>query len=134
MSKRSEKREVSAEIASGIADEMRNAIGVAAGPRTWEDTRESWLWRAAHRLGIEPRRAKAFWYREARRIEAAEYVQVKTNLAQLEARANARDHELQALAAARARTAAALVGGVERPDGEHLERLGQVGDPTRGQD
>lgn len=60
---------------------MRDAIAAVAGPRGWNETRESWLARAARRAGITCRTMKALWYGEiadpehkaARRIlEAAE--------------------------------------------------------------
>lgn len=43
---------------------MRDVIATVAGPRTWTDTRESWLARAARRAGINYRAAKALWYGE----------------------------------------------------------------------
>ena len=48
-----------------LSDEMHDAICRLAGPRDVFDSRERWLERAARRAGISPRRAKAFFYREA---------------------------------------------------------------------
>ena len=44
---------------------MRHEIAIVAGPREWGDTRESWLARAARRVGTVPfRTMKALWYGE----------------------------------------------------------------------
>lgn len=43
---------------------MRELIAAVAGPRTWSDTRESWLARAARRAGISYRQVKSLWYGE----------------------------------------------------------------------
>ena len=52
------------DISSTLIDEMREAIRELAGPRSFTDTRESWLNRAARRAGISFRQAKAFHYGE----------------------------------------------------------------------
>jgi len=43
---------------------MRSVIASVAGPRSWSDTRESWLARAARRAGISYRQTKSLWYGE----------------------------------------------------------------------
>jgi hypothetical protein len=43
---------------------VRELISAVAGPRSWSDTRESWLNRAARRAGISFRQTKALWYGE----------------------------------------------------------------------
>lgn len=43
---------------------VRELVASVAGPRSWSDTRESWLARAARRAGISYRQAKALWYGE----------------------------------------------------------------------
>ena len=43
---------------------MRELVASVAGPRSWGDTRESWLARAARRAGISPRQAKSLFYAE----------------------------------------------------------------------
>jgi hypothetical protein len=43
---------------------VRNLIASVAGPRSWSDTRESWLNRAAKRAGISFRQVKSIWYGE----------------------------------------------------------------------
>lgn len=134
MSKRLEKSEVSAEIASEIADEMKAAIGIAAGPRTWDDTRERWLWRAAQRLGIDQRRAKSFWYREARQITATEYLTVKQRIAALQTRiaeSEARNAETRSTIR---RARIALAGGAGRAQREQAQPVGERNRTTGGED
>lgn len=43
----------------------RNCIEVIAGPRRWEDTRESWLSRAARKAGVPYRQIKSLYYGES---------------------------------------------------------------------
>jgi hypothetical protein len=43
---------------------MRDLVAAAAGPRQWNDTRESWLARAARNAGVSYRQAKALFYGE----------------------------------------------------------------------
>ncbi len=43
---------------------MRNLVEAVAGPRTWSDTRQSWLNRAARRSGLSFRTIKGIWYGE----------------------------------------------------------------------
>lgn len=43
---------------------MRDLIAAVAGPRSWSDTRESWLARAARKAGISYRQTKSLWYGE----------------------------------------------------------------------
>ena len=42
----------------------RDLVAAVAGPRSWSDTRESWLARAARRAGISYRQTKALFYEE----------------------------------------------------------------------
>lgn len=72
--------------AADVAEEMRTAVMEAAGRREWSDTIDLMLWRAAQRLGISHRRARAFWQREAKAITATEYLTVKQRIAALQAR------------------------------------------------
>ncbi len=44
--------------------DLRNLVNIVAGPRTWADTRDSWLARAARRAKISHRTVKAIWYGE----------------------------------------------------------------------
>lgn len=87
-----------------VLDEVHGFLCVAGGPRDWSDTRESWLRRAAHRLGIDPGRANSLFYRKARRIDATEYLTIKARAQALELhRLEAAIHEQsEALAALRA--------------------------------
>ncbi len=43
---------------------MRRLVEAVAGPRTWSDTRQSWLNRAARRSGLSFRTIKGIWYGE----------------------------------------------------------------------
>ncbi len=43
---------------------VRALIESVAGPRTWSDTRQSWLNRAARRSGLSFRTIKGIWYGE----------------------------------------------------------------------
>lgn len=43
---------------------MRDLVATVAGPRDWNDTRQSWLARAASRAGISYRQAHALFYGE----------------------------------------------------------------------
>jgi len=44
--------------------EMREAVEIVAGPRGFNDTRESWLARAARRANVSYRTTRALWYGE----------------------------------------------------------------------
>ncbi len=43
---------------------VRELVIAVAGPRTFSDTRETWLRRAARRAGVSFRQVKALWYGE----------------------------------------------------------------------
>ena len=60
-----------------IVSEARDLLAFAAGPRGWDDTRESWLARGAKRLGVEFSRAWNIWYGKTRRMEAAEFLNLR---------------------------------------------------------
>lgn len=79
---------------------MRDAVIQAAGPRDWNDTRDSWLMRAARVLGLSHRRTKAIFYGEARRISADEYLAVQARIATLKAKQERHGERLQELASA----------------------------------
>ena len=69
-----------------IALEMRDAVILAGGNRHWNDTRQSWLARAAQILGISPRRASSLFYQKARAIPAWEADNIRDQIAQLRER------------------------------------------------
>lgn len=73
MSKVSERPSTGAAMPSA-AIIVRDVVIAAAGERGWSDTREAWIARAARRLGLNYRRARAIFYGEARRIDADEYL------------------------------------------------------------
>ena len=88
------------ETSSTLIDEMRDAIRELAGPRSFTDTRESWLNRAARRAGISFRQAKAFHYGEAAnpRVQDVEKVRAAIRSTQPQRRTGA-DDELTELRA-----------------------------------
>lgn len=73
-----------ADISSGLVEEMQEAVRALAGPRTFSDTRESWLARAARKAGISFRQAKAFHYGETMnpRVQDVEKVRAAVRSAQ----------------------------------------------------
>lgn len=75
--KPSKKSETPTMQPDAIAADCRRFVIQAGGSRQWSDTRESWLARAAHHLGIPHRRAKALFYREVQNIPAHEYLTLK---------------------------------------------------------
>jgi len=107
MDKKREKSDVTADFSARVSDDLKRFVAVAAGQRAWSDSIESMLWRAAQRLGISQRRAKAFWYREAGGIGADEYLMVRERaqeLLQRQAEIHERNNETRE-AIARARSA-----------------------------
>lgn len=122
--------------AARINDDLRGWIAIVAGPRGWNDTRESWLARAARRLDLPARRVRALFYGEARRVDAAEYLTIQARaqaLAQtaLETAIHAQTAELVALATDRlvAVAGAAGAGGVDL--GERAGAAADRGKVTR---
>lgn len=85
-----------------IVDEYRDLLAFAAGPRGWNDTRDSWLARGARALGIDFSRARNVWYGKTRRVEASEFLNVKARVEALrerqEANREAMDHVAGTLA------------------------------------
>lgn len=96
-----------------VLDEVRGFIVLAGGPRDWGDTRESWLRRAAQRLGINAGRATSLFYRKVKVVPAQEYLEMKARAQALELhRLETAIHEQsEALAALRADRLLAVDGG-----------------------
>lgn len=69
--------------ASCISSEMRDAVIFAAGTRTWNDNRPSWLARAARVLGITPGRASSLFYMKVRNVPAWEADSIRIQLRRL---------------------------------------------------
>lgn len=69
-----------------IVEDCREMLAFAAGPRGWNDTRESWLQRAARAVGIDYSRAYNIFYGRSRRIEASEYLSIRHKVNELRAR------------------------------------------------
>lgn len=70
------KAKVMSSTAQEATNQMRDAVLFAAGPRSWDDTRDSWLARGAARLGIPFQRAYALFYRRVTNPSAAEYLEI----------------------------------------------------------
>lgn len=94
-------------------EQARRCIELAGGSREWSDTRESWLARAAHRLGLTPGRAATLFYRKAKAIPAHEFLTIQARAAALQQQEEERRRyveETKALAAASGSPAAVLAG------------------------
>lgn len=61
---------------AGIIEDARQIIGLAAGQRDWNDTREAWLSRAARRLGMSYARVRKVWYRRVDDLWASEWLEM----------------------------------------------------------
>jgi hypothetical protein len=83
---------VKADISSTLIDEMRDAIRELAGPRSFTDTRESWLARAARKAGISFRQAKAFHYGETANPRVADVEKVRAAVRSTQPRTGAHTH------------------------------------------
>jgi len=95
----SESPEMTSTPLETLATARRMLIEIC-GPRTWHQTRQAWIARGASLLGWKYRRAAALFYREARRIDHDEYVQLETRLLDLEQKQAAREahlHEIHSL-------------------------------------
>jgi len=96
---------------------MRDAVITAAGPRGWNDTRESWLSRAARKLGITHRRARSLFYQQAGKYSPDEIVAALNVLQQVRSERTGEAHEIR-------NEMARLLGVVARNDGPDLGPLG----------
>lgn len=81
-------------------DDARRCIIAAGGPREWNDTRESWLARAAWRLGITAGRATSIFYRKVSDLPAREYLELVQRAAALEQSARERRESIETLRSA----------------------------------
>lgn len=57
--------------------EMKSLVEVAFEPRVGSEKQPTLISRAAHRLGVQASRARAFFYEEARRVDADEWRQAR---------------------------------------------------------
>lgn len=69
-------------VVNELAIEMRQAIVTLAGERSWTETRQRWLERAARRAGITYRSARALFYCEPHQPRAAVVDQVRAAVSQ----------------------------------------------------
>lgn len=81
-------------MASSVNLTMRDAIIAAAGERGWNDTRDSWLTRAARVLGLSPRKARSLFYGTPASVSAEEIITAAAFLAAKQEREE-RAHEIR---------------------------------------
>lgn len=105
-------------VAFCTADDARQLLIFAAGDREWGTNRKSWLGRAAARLGITPRRAKALFYGEPVKLGGDEYLRICQRAAAIERAINEQKAAQDELAQALARARAIAAGGVLPVAGE----------------
>jgi len=100
-------------VVSELAAEMRQAIVVLAGERSWSETRPRWLERAARRAGISYRTARALFYCEPHEPRASVVERVRQAAEQATRKVEAAKHDPEI---------ADLVARIARAE----ERLGQI--------
>lgn len=113
-----------------VATEAREMVAAIAGPRGWQDTRESWLSKAARRLGFSYPRTRSIFYERARVISAEEWITLNKKLADLTSAATARQGEIDALQAL-SRTADAVAFDRAGPLGMAGDATGKAGFRTK---
>lgn len=118
-----------------VVIEAQQMLKEVAGPRAWSDTRQSWLARAARRLGFSYARTSNIYYGRARIIRAEEWIRLNDEAEQLKKSAQQRQealHDLDLLA----RAAVAARGEAARPMGVERGKPGEAGprpvDPAAG--
>lgn len=109
-----------------MASAARDLLCAIAGPRGWNDTRESWLAGAARKLGFGYRRTRAIFYGEARIIRAEEWQRLNDEFAALNASAERRRGMLDELEIL-ARSGPAAGGAHLRPLGVGARQPGEAG-------
>lgn len=83
-----------------VRTEARLMVAALAGPREWNDTRESWLARAARSIGLSHARTRNIFYYRARTITAEEWILLTQRIDALKAaqrRHEGESDELRAL-------------------------------------
>lgn len=84
-----------------VTVEAQSMLCTIAGPRNWSDTRQSWLAKAARRLGWPYARTSNIFYGRARLIRAEEWIRLNEELAALNKSAQQRQkalHDISILA------------------------------------
>lgn len=111
-----------------LVDEMHDGIKTLAGPRQWNDTRESWLARGARAAGISFRAARAFYYREWADPRASVVDSVRAAVARQNRQSQTEATERDALQELHERIAV-LESRLEKIDPEfHFETLAAIRD------
>lgn len=126
-----ERSNKSYEDSNVIADTARDMLCAVAGDRYWNDTRESWLARAARRLGWPFGRTRAVFYRQARVITAAEWIALNNEIAALRESATRRRKELNNVALGMAGPAVSSAGAGPRPLVVGADDAGEAGPRLR---
>jgi len=128
MDKRASKSDMNAASFDTIKDEMRACIAAAAGPPRYGDKIKTMIARAAAVLEITPRRARSLWERDAKRIDATEYLAIRERVRALQQKAEAIHERNAQTREAINRTRARLVG---RGAGEAVGSPDRVGHVAR---
>ena len=120
-----------------IASDMQRFVKLASEAQLWGDNLKARLARAARILRISPRRAKAFYYLEAKVISAQEYMACKQIVEHIQQKASAvRDHHAQAsqIGTALHQVDRRPVGDAGRHDPSPLPACGDTAAGTRPAD
>lgn len=113
-----------------LVDELHHGIKTLAGPRQWNDTRESWLARGARVAGVSFRTAKALFYREWPDPRASVVDSVRAAVARRNCQSQTEATERDALQELHERIAV-LESRLEKIDPEfHFEALAAIRDAT----
>ncbi len=80
-----------------VKDEGRLCVATAAGDRGWDDTRQTWLARAASRLGLSYSRVFNIWYGRAR-LYADELEEMRAKITELKWRQRRHEDRLNEVA------------------------------------
>jgi hypothetical protein len=109
-----------------VTIEAQSMLRTIAGPREWSDTRQSWLAKAARRLGWPYARTSNIFYGRARLIRAEEWIRLNEELSTLNKSAQQRGetiHDISILA----RTTVAPAGEAIRPMGVESHATREAG-------
>lgn len=111
-----EKLSTGVRVVQALGLEMKQSIITLAGDRSWSETRERWLSRAARAAGISQRAAKCMFYVEDREPRASTVEKVRRAVAarQEAAEANGR-REIEDLRSRIAAVEAALARPENKP-------------------
>ena len=109
-----------------ITADARSMLCAVAGQRDWSDTRQSWLAKAARRLGWPYSRTSNIFYGRARLIRAEEWITLNEQFAALTKSARERQELLDDLSILSG-AGAPVAGENTRPAGMEGGNAGQAG-------